>query len=172
MELRKLFRTSLITVVLATNISCDQISKSIVRDRIEYHGPISLLNGHLTVMKVENTGAFLSAGNSLPQPVKLILLGIIPLAAMAIALVYVFMKERLSWVRMAGMCFLIGGGIGNIADRMIYGSVTDFLHLQFGVIQTGVFNMADVSIMTGIFLILFDSYITGLLSQLRNNTVR
>ncbi|MEO8475358.1 MAG: signal peptidase II [Chryseolinea sp.] len=171
MEARKLVRTSLIIIILAVNVSCDQISKSIVRERIEYHDQISLLRGHLTLMKVENTGAFLSAGNNLPQPIKLIFLGIIPLAAMAIALVYVFTKERLSVVRVAGICFLIGGGIGNIADRMIYGSVTDFLHLRLGVLQTGIFNLADVSIMTGIFLILFSAYITELFSSRRKDAV-
>jgi len=67
-----------------------------------------------------------------------------------------------------GMCFLIGGGIGNIADRMIYGSVTDFLHLTFGALQTGIFNMADVSIMMGILLILLDSCYNRLVSTFKS----
>ena len=52
-----------------------------------------------------------------------------------------------------GLCFVIGGGVGNLLDRILYGSVTDFLYLKFGIFQTGIFNMADVSIMTGMFLI-------------------
>ncbi|CAD5293424.1 Lipoprotein signal peptidase (fragment) [Imperialibacter sp. EC-SDR9] len=58
-----------------------------------------------------------------------------------------------------GICFMVGGGVGNIYDRLIYGSVTDFLHIDFVLFQTGIFNMADVSIMTGMFVILFDSYL-------------
>jgi len=155
--------------MLASNIGCDQISKNIAREKLTYHDQISLLNGHLTLIKVENTGAFLSLGNSLPQPLKLILLGIIPLTALGIALVYVLTKRRISIIRMVGVCFLIGGGIGNIADRMIYGSVTDFLHLNYGVLQTGIFNMADVSIMTGIALILLDSWYYRVLLTFRNS---
>ena len=52
-----------------------------------------------------------------------------------------------------GLCFVIGGGVGNLLDRIVYGSVTDFLYLKFGIFQTGIFNMADVSIMTGMFLV-------------------
>ena len=53
-----------------------------------------------------------------------------------------------------GLCFVIGGGVGNLFDRIVYGSVTDFLYLKFGIFQTGIFNMADVSIMTGMSVIL------------------
>ena len=169
MNVRKLLRTFFILLVLASNVSCDQISKSIVRRRIEKHDEIRLLNGHLTLMKVENTGAFLSVGNNLPQPFKLILLGILPLAALCIALVYVLIRQHIPRLRIIGICFLIGGGIGNIVDRMIYGSVTDFLHIDLGFIQTGIFNMADVSIMTGILLILLSSYFKSLFIRMKNN---
>ncbi|MEJ7643331.1 MAG: signal peptidase II [Chryseolinea sp.] len=161
-------RMFLILLVLGSNIGCDQISKNIARERLAYYDQISLLNGHLTLMKVENKGAFLSLGTSLPQPLKFILLGILPLTALALALVYVVTKRRMSAIRVVGMCFLIGGGIGNIADRMIYGSVTDFLHLTFGALQTGIFNMADVSIMTGILLVLLDSWYNRLVSTYKS----
>jgi len=47
-----------------------------------------------------------------------------------------------------------GGGIGNVYDRIIYGSVTDFLHIDLGLFETGIFNMADVSITTGALILL------------------
>ena len=56
------------------------------------------------------------------------------------------------------MSFAIGGGIGNIYDRLVHGSVTDFMHINFGLFQTGIFNMADVSITTGMFIFLYQSY--------------
>ena len=58
---------------------------------------------------------------------------------------------------LAGFCFVIGGGIGNVFDRIAYGSVTDFLHVKFGIFQTGIFNVADLSIMTGVVIILLQS---------------
>ena len=57
-----------------------------------------------------------------------------------------------------GICFLIGGGIGNIYDRIVYGSVTDFFHIDFVIFKTGIFNVADMSIMTGIGLLLLQSF--------------
>ncbi|MFA6946987.1 MAG: signal peptidase II [Pedobacter sp.] len=60
-------------------------------------------------------------------------------------------------ILLTGWCFVIGGGIGNLYDRIVHGSVTDFLHLDLGVFQTGIFNMADVSIMLGMVLILSGS---------------
>ena len=57
-----------------------------------------------------------------------------------------------------GLGFIVGGGIGNMIDRILLGSVTDFLHMDFVLFRTGIFNAADVSIMVGMFLLLFQSF--------------
>ena len=51
-----------------------------------------------------------------------------------------------------------GGGIANLYDRFIYGSVTDFLFMDFGFVQTGIFNVADLSVTTGMILLIITSY--------------
>ena len=145
--------------ILSSNIGCDQISKNIVRQRIEYNEQIGLIKNYLTLTKIENKGAFLSLGNSLPQPLKSLLLTILPLAILGFALIYLLTKNNLSTLTIFGICCVVGGGVGNIYDRIVYGSVTDFLHIDFIVFQTGIFNMADVSIMTGMFIILIDIYL-------------
>ncbi len=154
---KRIFRTLFILVMLSANIGCDQVSKHIVRQKIDDQ-QIILVNAHLILTKVENTGAFLSAGSSLPQPIKIILLTILPLIVLALALFYLLTERRLSILTMIGICFVIGGGIGNIYDRIIYNSVTDFLHINFGFFETGIFNMADVSVMTGVAIILMESF--------------
>ena len=58
-------------------------------------------------------------------------------------------------LRLLGFCFVIGGGMGNIIDRLLYGSVTDFLILSAGPVRTGIFNMADVSVMLGTGLVVW-----------------
>jgi len=60
---------------------------------------------------------------------------------------------------LVGISFVLGGGIGNMYDRIVHGSVTDFMHIDFIIFQTGIFNMADVSIMMGMFLILIRSFL-------------
>ena len=154
MEIKKNIRLGLMLSLLICNVSCDQISKSIVRTRVDYQEQISLIHPYFTLTKIENSGAFLSAGDSLPQPIKLIFLSLLPLVALSFGLFYLFWKTNLSRNLALALCFILGGGIGNMYDRIVHGSVTDFLHIDFGFIQTGIFNMADVSIMVGMALFL------------------
>jgi signal peptidase II len=158
MMVKQTLRTLFVLFLLSSNVGCDQISKGIVRQRVGDNERISLIKNYLTLTKIENTGAFLSVGNNLPEPLKTILLTISPMLILITAFFYVLRVNHLSNLSIAGICCVIGGGIGNIYDRIQYGSVTDFLHIDLVVFQTGVFNMADVSIMTGMCLILIDLY--------------
>lgn len=154
---RHILRNFFIAAVLIINIGCDQISKMIVRDRITDNEQILLISNHVTLTRVENSGAFLSLGSELPALIKSIILSFIPIVAITLALVYIFRERNLSRVALAGYAFVIGGGIGNLFDRVWYGSVTDFLHIDFGFFETGIFNMADVSIMVGIALLVLST---------------
>ena len=145
-------------IVLLANIGCDQLSKKIVRREVQQYETISLIDNHFTLTKVENTGAFLSVGSKLPNAVKFFILSIIPLLSLSYGIVYLFTRQNLSKMSAVALSFAIGGGIGNIYDRIIHGSVTDFLHIDLGIFQTGIFNMADVSIMVGIILFVVQSY--------------
>jgi signal peptidase II len=81
------------------------------------------------------------------------------LAILGFGLGFLFTRTTLSNLTLLGFSFVIGGGIGNIYDRLVYGTVTDFLHIDFGIFQTGIFNLADVSILTGVFIVLANSII-------------
>jgi signal peptidase II len=155
MKLHKIIRNLLLILILTANVGCDQISKSFVRQNIIYDDKIALFESYLTLTKVENTGAFLSMGHSLPQPFKILILTILPLCMLGFTLYFVLSREKLSNWMAWGICFIVGGGIGNLFDRIVYGSVTDFLHIDLGFFQTGIFNMADVSIVTGTLMIFF-----------------
>ncbi|HLK30483.1 MAG TPA: signal peptidase II [Puia sp.] len=153
----KITRIIIIVIIIFANIGCDQVSKKIVRRHLSESDAIEVLSNHLTLMRVENSGAFLSFGDSLSRSVKNILLSVLPVIALLIALAYVLRKENMNAVTLIAICFIIGGGIGNIFDRIAYGSVTDFLYLHFGSLHTGVFNLADMSITTGAIIILLQS---------------
>jgi signal peptidase II len=156
MKAKRIIRTLIIIAVLCCNIGCDQVSKKIVRQKVEYNQQISLVNSFLVLTKVENTGAFLSVGHALPRTARIVLLNLLPLLVLGFALIYLLTKKNLSNRLIVGLCFIIGGGVGNIYDRILYGSVTDFLHMDFILFRTGIFNMADVSILIGTFLVLWD----------------
>ena len=156
-NLRQTLRNVGILAIVFCNVSCDQISKNIVRERIDYNESIRFFSDYLTLTKVENTGAFLSLGNSLPEFLRLILLILLPIITLVGGIIYIMIKQDISKVFILGASFTIGGGIGNLYDRILFGSVTDFLHINFGIFQTGIFNMADVSIMIGMAILLIGS---------------
>ena len=144
-------RILLIVGVLLLNIGCDQITKQAARNHLEAGEPISIFSSFLTLTKVQNTGAFLSLGSNLPEFVKIPILIIIPCLVLVGMLVYILRKNNMSLHFSLPLAFIIGGGIGNLYDRALSGSVTDFLHMDFYVFQTGIFNLADISIMVGSF---------------------
>lgn len=148
-----------ILFIVFINIGCDQLSKKIVRKEISENEIIKLWDPHLTLMKVENTGAFLSFGNTFPDSIRFILFSILPSIALILAIIFLLSRTKVPKVFLVGVCFVIGGGAGNVYDRVLYGSVTDFLHIDFGFFETGIFNFADLSIMIGIAILLINSMI-------------
>src|SRR5690349_17235832 len=109
MKTKRALRSVFLLTILIVNISCDQISKGIVRQKMDYHSQITFLKQHLTLTKVENTGAFLSVGSSLPESLKVILLKALPVIALCLGLIYVLRAKNLSTITAAGICFFIGG---------------------------------------------------------------
>ena len=147
----------LLLIIVALNLGCDQVTKIAARKNIEFYERITIIEERFILTKVENTGAFLSAGSNLPAFIRISLLIILPTAVLMYGLFFLYVNKALPRLMQIGICFLIGGGIGNIYDRIVHGSVTDFLFMDFVLFRTGVFNMADVSIMVGIGLLLLQN---------------
>lgn len=154
----KLVRNIVIIAIVLLNIGCDQISKEAVRKNVVPNDYIQVISDHLILTNVENTGAMLGVGRNLPPILKLIFLQAIPVLLLLILLYRVLRKQDIDpWVVVA-FAFVIGGGIGNLIDRIAFGSVTDFFLIDFGFFKTGIFNMADVSVTLGVLLILMLSF--------------
>ena len=56
----------------------------------------------------------------------------------------------------AGFGFIIGGALGNVIDRLVYGKVADFFHFYGFGYDWYIFNVADVAITIGAILIIYD----------------
>ena len=49
---------------------------------------------------------------------------------------------------------IIGGGFGNVISRALNnGAVVDFVYIDFGLVSTGIFNIADIAIITGVMML-------------------
>ena len=120
----------LVLFIILANISCDQITKKSVRKHVTKHDYIQVLEENFILTNVENTGAALGLGQNLPPTLKLIFLNLIP-CLILFFMAYYLLKNKVKnrWATIA-ISFIIGGGLGNLTDRFLYGSVTIFYILS------------------------------------------
>ncbi|WP_417370847.1 signal peptidase II [Gelidibacter japonicus] len=155
----KLSRTASIILLIVANIAIDQISKFIVRAKIATNEVIELIGDTFIMTKVENSGAFLGMGSELSPTLKWILLLILPVIVLGGVLYYIITNKTLDKLSLIAFCCIVGGGIANVFDRFMYGSVTDFFHIDLGgVFRTGIFNVADMSVSFGMILLIIASF--------------
>ena len=155
----KLSRSVLIILLIIINVALDQISKFWVRANVEYHETINLIGDKFIMTKVENKGAFLGMGSDLNPTIRLIVLLILPSVVLLYVLHYIFKNKNIDRLSLIGFCCIIGGGLANLYDRIVHGEVTDFFHIDLGgVFRTGIFNLADMSVMLGMGLLIYANF--------------
>ncbi len=162
MKVKRLIKIFVSLVIILSNISCDQITKEKVREEISKNETIKVIGDNFILTKVENTGAALSLGENLTPNLKIIFLQVLPLLVLFFMFIYIIKETKISKLNLIGFSFIIGGGIGNIYDRILFNSVTDFMYLEYGFLHTGIFNMADVSVVIGTLFILLNTLILEL----------
>ena len=113
---------------------------------------ITLIPYFLDYFLTKNTGIALSLFSSSGNITQILLLVLIFLAL--IFLTYTFLKTR-DQVQKVGLLLVLSGGFGNFIERLLYGAVTDYLHLRIGTTSLFVFNFADFLITLGAVLIIF-----------------
>ncbi len=156
--MKKIPRIALILIIIFANIGCDQITKDLARKNLEYRETIEVIGDYLVLTKVENQGAFLGMGSSLSPALRTILLLVLPSIVMIGVFVYLIRTKDLNQINIWALSFIVGGGIGNLYDRILYGEVTDMIFIDLQFAHTGIFNAADVSVMVGTGLILLDQF--------------
>jgi signal peptidase II len=158
----KLSRTAFVCLLIIFNIAIDQMSKVWVRATVQPFSEASIIGDVFTLHNVENTGAFLGMGSDLTEPWRTILLLVLPVIVLGLVVIHIIKDKTIDKMSLIGFCCIIGGGIANVFDRFAYGSVTDFFHIDLGgKLRTGIFNMADVSVTTGMIMILVASFLFG-----------
>lgn len=150
----RIARIAVLATVESVTVGCDQIVKHAAAKRFAASPPISMLGGALRLTYAENPGAFLGAGSNLAAPLRH---GIFVYGVSAVLLLVAWgvvaghLPGRVEQIA-AGLA--IGGGVGNLIDRILNGVVRDFALIRIGPLSTGIFNVADVAITAGAALIL------------------
>ena len=149
--MKRIYRLGLVVLILISCVGCDRATKSIVKESLASSLPISLLNDSIRVEICENPGALLSLGSNLPSQARFVFFVVCVCAILIFALVFTINSRSLSLMQLVGLSFVVGGGTGNLLDRLFNnGVVVDFMRLGIGPLRTGVFNVADLAIVVGL----------------------
>lgn len=146
-------RLGLIFLILAT-IGCDRVTKNLAVATLAERPTRSFMMDTVRLEYTENTGAFLSLGANWPPAVRTSVF-VVGNTILLLAVLVVARRDRWSGQLLVGAALFVTGGASNLADRMVRGSVVDFLNVGVGPLRTGIFNIADVAIMLGLAMAAF-----------------
>jgi signal peptidase II len=149
----------------------DHITKYLITKNIPpYTIAASYFGDLFRIVHVVNTGGAFSMGADMPQNIRSLTLSFVPLVVIVLIIVLYFRNKDFSQLQRWCICGIIGGGLGNIYDRIFSRGVVDFIDIKFfgifGLERWPTFNIADAGIVVcGIILII--SFI-GLMIKERN----
>jgi signal peptidase II len=135
-------------LIVTAVVALDQITKLLI---IRYISPFDSIGifSFLHIVHVQNTGAAFGSFKSLGSTF------FIAISMVAILFViYLLMKNAYNQL---GLSLVLGGAIGNLIDRVLYGKVVDFMDFFIGNFHWPAFNVADSALTIGITVILLTS---------------
>lgn len=133
----------------------DQVTKQIARTFMTFHDSIPVIRNFFHLTYVENSGIAFGInfpGGSVIFPIASII------ATVAVFYYLWFVRKDRIVVRLS-LALILGGAIGNLIDRLLFGKVVDFLDFNIAGYHWPVFNVSDSSVTIGLILFLYSSFI-------------
>jgi signal peptidase II len=145
-------------LISAVVIFLDRLTKTWVSARIPLGGALPVIPGFLRITHWTNEGAAFSlfADSASPHSVRWALIAFSLLAALVVLVVMVRLGDRFTLTTVA-LALVFAGALGNVHDRIAYGSVVDFIEVHIFSYHWPDFNVADSAIVTGACLLMLDS---------------
>jgi signal peptidase II len=137
-------------------IVLDQLTKAIVRSTLPLHASVTVIPGLMDFTHVRNTGAAFGILNASDFPFKTVLIGLIAVGALVGVGMYAASLARHEIMARVGLALIIGGAAGNLIDRVIIGSVIDFVDVYWQTHHFWAFNVADSAITVGATVMILD----------------
>lgn len=135
-------------IIVGLILILDQITKILVRTFMVEGQSIPIIGEFLALRYINNEGvafSFLSG-----QRMVVTIIQAIAIIIVAVLLIKTGGKRKLYDISLA---MILGGGIGNIIDRVLFGKVTDMISFS---IFPPIFNVADIGVTIGCGLLLLD----------------
>jgi signal peptidase II len=142
----------------AAVIFLDRLTKTWVTLRIPMGGAIPVVPHVLRITHWTNEGAAFSlfANSASPNTVRWALISFSSLAALVVLFLLIRLGDRFTLTTVA-LALVFAGALGNVHDRILYGSIVDFIEVHIFTYHFPDFNVADSSIVTGACMLLLDS---------------
>jgi signal peptidase II len=150
-------RTTAFAIAAATLLA-DQLSKLLVRARVDELDTVVLIPGCLNFIRSANKGiafGLLSDSSSAWTKVLLIAIAVLVMVAMGWLLWHAAATAGQGMTSVA-LALILGGAAGNLLDRLVQGEVTDFIDFYIGRWHWYTFNVADAAITIAAALLLLD----------------
>lgn len=150
MKNKYIWSAALISAVLVL----DQITKHIVQKYIRLYDLIVVVPGFFNLTHVRNKGAAFSILSTLPDLWRGFFF--ISVTIIAVTVIAVLIRKNEDRMLVIAFSFIIGGAIGNLIDRILYGEVIDFVQWYVKSWYWPSFNVADSAISVGVALLAID----------------
>jgi len=140
----------------AVIVVLDRLTKWWVESYLDLWDSINVIPGFFNLVHIQNRGMVFGLMSDSPGPWRTVLLiGVAGVVLVLVAIMIWTMPKHLArHQRLTPLCLglILGGAIGNLYDRIIRRSVTDFLDFYIGDYHWYVFNIADSAITVGAIL--------------------
>jgi signal peptidase II len=137
-------------------VAIDQLTKAVVRATLPLHESVTIVPGLIDFTHVRNTGAAFGILNTADFPFKTVVIALIATAALVGVGMYAASLAHHQLVARAGLALIIGGAAGNLLDRVLVGSVVDFVDVYWRNWHFWAFNVADAAITVGVGIMILD----------------
>ena len=145
-------------IVSVVVVAADQVTKVLVIEHLTYLQRIPLLPV-LDLVRLHNTGAAFSFLADASGWQKWLFTGVAVVVSIAILWWLLTLPRSGRRVLALGLALVLGGAIGNVIDRTLYGYVVDFILFHYEAWSYPAFNIADSAITVGVVLIIYDGFI-------------
>jgi signal peptidase II len=137
-------------------VALDQLTKALVRAQLPMYETVTIIPGLMNLTHVRNTGAAFGILNAAEFPLKPLVIAVIAASAMIAVGVYAASLAHHQRIARVGLALIIGGAAGNLIDRVVAGSVVDFVDVYWGTYHFWAFNIADSAISIGVAIMILD----------------
>jgi signal peptidase II len=142
-------------------VGVDQATKAMVRASLPVHDSVTVIPGFFDITHALNSGAAFGILNGADFPFKTVIIAVIATAALIGVGVYAASLSHHQLIARIGLALIIGGAAGNLIDRVLTGSVVDFVDVYWGLHHFWAFNVADSAISVGVTMLILDMLTTG-----------